>query len=89
MIYENGSLLAEAERFAAEPQLILADIDLERLVMDRIRQNTFGDNADALRDRLAFRTVSFDRSRSRSSIRSRAGCARSSASPSCRATTPG
>ena len=28
MIYENGALLAEAERFAAEPQLILADIDL-------------------------------------------------------------
>ena len=59
MIYENGALLAEAERFAAEPQLILADIDLERLVMDRIRQNTFGDNADALRDRLSFRTVDF------------------------------
>lgn len=60
MIYENGALLAEAERFAAEPQLILADIDLERLVMDRIRQNTFGDNADALRDRLSFRTVAFE-----------------------------
>ncbi|SEG80164.1 NAD(+) synthase [Bosea lathyri] len=59
MIYENGALLAEAERFAAEPQLILADIDLERLAMDRIRQNTFGDSADAHRDRLAFRRVSF------------------------------
>ncbi|CAN7406109.1 NAD(+) synthase [Bosea sp. LjRoot9] len=60
MIYESGVLMAEAERFAAEPQLIVADIDLERLVMDRIRQNTFGDNADALRDRLNFRTVSFE-----------------------------
>lgn len=59
MIYENGALMAEAERFAAEPQLIAADIDLDRLVMDRIRQNTFGDNADVLRDRLAFRTVTF------------------------------
>ena len=59
MIYESGALMAEAERFATQPQLIFADIDLERLVMDRIRQNTFGDNADALRDRLSFRTVSF------------------------------
>ncbi|PZO00322.1 MAG: NAD(+) synthase, partial [Hyphomicrobiales bacterium] len=59
MIYENGALLAEAERFAAEPQLILADIDLERLALDRIRMNTFGDNADALRDRLAFRRIAF------------------------------
>ncbi len=59
MIYENGALLAEAERFAAEPQLILADIDLERLALDRLRMNTFGDNADALRDRLAFRRIAF------------------------------
>lgn len=59
MIYENGALLAEAERFAAEPQLILADIDLERLAMDRIRQNTFGDSIDMHRDRLNFRRVEF------------------------------
>jgi NAD+ synthase (glutamine-hydrolysing) len=59
MIYENGALLAEAQRFAPEPQLILADIDLERLAMDRIRQNTFGDSADMHRDKLDFRRVSF------------------------------
>ncbi|WP_420103358.1 NAD(+) synthase [Bosea sp. (in: a-proteobacteria)] len=60
MIYENGALLAEAERFADEPQLILADIDLERLVMDRIRQNTFGESIDAHRDRLDFRRIGFE-----------------------------
>lgn len=60
MIYENGALLAEAERFADEPQLILADIDLERLMMDRIRQNTFGDSIDAHRDRLDFRRIAFE-----------------------------
>jgi len=59
MIYESGVLLAEAARFAAEPQLILADIDIEGLALDRLRMNTFGDNADALRDRLAFRRVEF------------------------------
>lgn len=60
MIYENGNLLAEAPRFAQEPQLILADIDLQRLAMDRLRQNTFGDNADAHSDRLAFRRITFE-----------------------------
>ena len=60
MIYENGNLLAEAPRFAQEPQLILADIDLQRLAMDRLRQNTFGDNADAHADKLAFRRISFE-----------------------------
>ncbi len=67
MIYETGALMAEAKRFAAEPQLILADIDLDRLALDRIRQNTFGDNADALRNRLNFRTVTFDAEPDRSS----------------------
>ena len=60
MIYENGNLLAEAPRFAQEPQLILADIDLQRLVLDRLRQNTFGDNADAHADKLAFRRIAFE-----------------------------
>ena len=60
MIYENGALLAESERFTEEPELILADIDLERLVMDRVRQNTFGDSVDAHRDKLAFRRIGFE-----------------------------
>ena len=32
LIYENGDLLAESERFADDEQMIIADIDLERLV---------------------------------------------------------
>src|SRR5438093_1517209 len=31
IIYENNELLAEAERFAADEQLVVADLDLERL----------------------------------------------------------
>jgi len=42
MAFENGTLLAESKRFAGEPQLTLADIDLGRLMADRMRQNTFG-----------------------------------------------
>ncbi|MDQ5847824.1 MAG: NAD(+) synthase, partial [Pseudomonadota bacterium] len=47
MIYENGTLVAESRRFAVEPQLAVADVDLGRLLADRMRQNTFG--ASALR----------------------------------------
>src|ERR687885_1773206 len=60
LIYENGEMLAEAERFAPEPQLAFADVDLGRLQADRMRQNTFG--ATALRHRAdveRFRTIEF------------------------------
>ena len=42
LIYENGTLVSESRRFAGEPQLALADVDLDRLLADRMRQNTFG-----------------------------------------------
>jgi NAD+ synthase (glutamine-hydrolysing) len=45
MVYENGSLLAESRRFANEPQITYADLDLDRLVADRMRQGTFGQSA--------------------------------------------
>lgn len=41
MIYENGSLLAESERFMMEGNLIAADIDIEKLAILRQKQNTF------------------------------------------------
>ncbi|WP_372616786.1 NAD(+) synthase [Falsiroseomonas sp.] len=59
MIYENGALLAEAERFAAEPPLILADLDLERIQQERLRQTSFGDAADFHPPKRPFREVSF------------------------------
>src|SRR5882724_6449039 len=60
LIYENGTLLAESERFANKTQLAFADVDLGRLQADRMRQNTFG--ASALRHRTEverFRQVEF------------------------------
>ncbi|CAN2533488.1 Glutamine-dependent+NAD(+)+synthetase [Methylocapsa aurea] len=60
MIHENGALLAKAERFASEPQLILADIDLGRLTAERMRQVTFGDCADSEAGATRFRRVAFD-----------------------------
>ncbi len=52
LIYENNELLAEAERFAAEEQMITADIDLERLVQERMRLTSFNDTVGEYRERL-------------------------------------
>ncbi|HEX2325736.1 MAG TPA: NAD(+) synthase, partial [Chloroflexota bacterium] len=45
LIYENGHLLAESQRFSRQPQLLLADIDLEGLLHARAKLGTFGDSA--------------------------------------------
>jgi NAD+ synthase (glutamine-hydrolysing) len=60
MVYENGTLLAESRRFADGPQLTIADVDLERLAADRMRQNSFGESARQHRAAIArFRSVAF------------------------------
>jgi len=48
-IVENGSLLAEAERFTLVNQLIMADVDVEKLNGDRLRHTGF--TADFLHER--------------------------------------
>ena len=42
MAYENGSLVAQSERFRYASQLVLAELDVERLSQERMRQTTFG-----------------------------------------------
>ena len=51
IVYENGERLAETERFAADEQMVLADIDLDRLVQERVRMTSFNDAIDELRAR--------------------------------------
>ncbi len=53
MIYENNELLAESERFADNEQVIMADIDLERLAQERMRMTSFNDLAGEHAARLA------------------------------------
>jgi NAD+ synthase (glutamine-hydrolysing) len=61
LIYENSDLLAESERFGSEEQMISADIDLERLVQDRMRLTSFNDSASDCRLRLqALRRIAFN-----------------------------
>src|SRR5262249_56220889 len=52
LIYENGDLLAESERFAREEQIVAVDIDLERLAQDRMRLTSFHDSVADHRDRV-------------------------------------
>ena len=52
LVCENGDLLAEGERFADHPQLVIADLDLQRLAADRLRTTSFADNVHDHRDRL-------------------------------------
>jgi NAD+ synthase (glutamine-hydrolysing) len=61
LIYENGNRLAETERFKDASQLIMGDIDLDRLVQERARQTSFGQCAEVFRAQAsAFRTVTVD-----------------------------
>jgi NAD+ synthase (glutamine-hydrolysing) len=43
LIAENGTLLAEARRFAREDGLLVTDVDLDRVRADRLRTNSFGE----------------------------------------------
>jgi len=44
MIYENGALLAESERFPRGDRRSVADVDLDLLRAERLRMGTFDDN---------------------------------------------
>jgi NAD+ synthase (glutamine-hydrolysing) len=44
MIYENGTLLAETDRFPQGDRRAVADVDLDLLVAERLRMGTFDDN---------------------------------------------
>src|SRR4029078_3678061 len=56
-IFENGVELATGARFEEDPQLTIADLDLDLLRQERARQGTFEDNRRALASGAVFRTV--------------------------------
>jgi NAD+ synthase (glutamine-hydrolysing) len=61
MVHELGQRLASGDRFSLEGHLTVADVDLERIGLDRLRTGTFADCARAEADeegfiRLGFRT---------------------------------
>src|SRR5262249_236810 len=60
-IFELSDPLAETERFSPNPEMAVADVDLGRIRQERMRTNSFGDNARSGGDeRTSFRTITFD-----------------------------
>ena len=60
MVYECGDLLAESERFPEGPRRSVADVDLDRIRQERLRQGTFDDNRRTHAERATqFRAVEF------------------------------
>ncbi|WP_277983168.1 NAD(+) synthase [Sphingomonas faeni] len=61
LIHELGEQLAESERFSTEPELVIADIDCERITQERLRNGTFNDAAVfAGNPETRFRRIAFD-----------------------------
>ena len=60
VVYDSGVLVGESERFRYDSQLVLAEVDLQRLALERMRQNTFGQSMQLHRDELRrFRKIPF------------------------------
>lgn len=55
LIAENGTILAETERFCFDTQLAIADLDVQRLVLERLKNSTFSASSAAR----VFRTLPF------------------------------
>ncbi|MDE1179037.1 NAD(+) synthase [Paraburkholderia sp.] len=53
LIYENGELLSESGRFLDTSHVIYADVDVERLSRERMRQTTFGQSTRRHADEVA------------------------------------
>ncbi|CCJ05912.1 NAD(+) synthase [Methylocystis sp. SC2] len=60
LICEKGDVLAKAPRFSNEPQLTLADVDIGRLLAERMRQGTFGACADVEQGATQYRRIAFE-----------------------------
>ena len=61
IVCENGTYLAESDRFQQGSQFILADLDLDRLKQERMRQTSFSQNIQYYQDSIRqFRDIKFD-----------------------------
>ncbi len=58
-VFENGVELARGARFEEDPQLTIADVDLDLLRQERARQGTFEDNRRVVAPAAQYRTISF------------------------------
>lgn len=61
LIAENGQVLAEGERYSFEDQLIVADIDVERLRQERLRNKSFTTAEYRTLDRVEYSYIAVDK----------------------------
>jgi NAD+ synthase (glutamine-hydrolysing) len=59
IVAEDGVILCESRRFAREPDLLVADVDVEHLRLDRERTTSFGDSVHSFPG-MAWRRVDLD-----------------------------
>jgi len=85
LIAENGTIVAEAQRFQRESHLLATDLDLDRLRHDRIQTNSFNDSRRDFTPARPFRRVPFALE---VPSRSPACCGRWTPTRSCRKTRP-
>ncbi len=52
LIAENGTMVAESQRFSMDKQLVVTDIDIEKLIADRQKNSTFMTGAGVVRNEL-------------------------------------
>ncbi len=61
LVHELGDQIAESARFSTEPELVVADVDCERITQERLRTGTFNDAAMfAGNPETRFRLIAFD-----------------------------
>ncbi|MBD8619968.1 NAD(+) synthase [Sphingomonas sp. CFBP 13728] len=61
LVHELGEQIAESARFSTEPELVVADVDCERITQERLRTGTFNDAAMfAGNPETRFRRIAFD-----------------------------
>lgn len=50
LVAENAAILAESRRFVREGELLATEVDVERLLVERVRQGTFAEGVHALQN---------------------------------------
>ncbi|MDR0420477.1 MAG: NAD(+) synthase [Prevotellaceae bacterium] len=59
-IAENGEMLAESKRFSFDEQIVMSDIDLQKLNINRLKHCSFADNAANLTDKNTAQIIDID-----------------------------
>lgn len=60
LIAENGSIISEAKRFSLDNQLLTADIDIERLRNDRLKNKSFSVSEYRLQDKISYQYIKIE-----------------------------